>query len=241
MTNYIIEGGIDFYAEINNAISDKQSSDKQSSDKQSSDKQSSDNQSSDNQSSDNQSSDNQSSDDSKCLITKEPLIHNFITLPCGHKFNYLPLYKEILLQKINVSTFETVILLPHEIKCPYCRSKFDRLLPYINYEHVERLKGVNYPDSRCMKHRVCLWSMCEKNAYEHIDENISGAYCEVHWKQVLKTIKEQQFEMTEEMKQFAKNTSVIEMKKILREMKLIVSGNKKQLVIRIFENKCFIK
>ena len=35
-----------------------------------------------------------------CLISKEGLNDNFITLPCKHTFNYIPLYKEIILQKI---------------------------------------------------------------------------------------------------------------------------------------------
>jgi hypothetical protein len=210
---YVIEGGIDFYAEINNTgINNDQDS---------------------------------KEDDNICLITKEPLRHNFITLPCSHKFNYLALYKEILLQKLNISSFETVTLLINEIKCPYCRSKFDKLLPYINYEGVIREKGINFPDCKCMVHRTCLWelkngvkqgSTCNKKAYENLDESIPGAYCDAHWIQYV-NLQKQKNGFTKEMEDYSKKKSVIELKKILREMKLTISGNKKQLVIRIFENK----
>ena len=38
-------------------------------------------------------------DDSKCLITDAPLNAFHVELTCGHKFNYGPLYQEVLRQK----------------------------------------------------------------------------------------------------------------------------------------------
>ena len=38
-------------------------------------------------------------DDNKCLIDGLTLKKNFITLDCGHKFNYISLYNEIVYQK----------------------------------------------------------------------------------------------------------------------------------------------
>ena len=35
----------------------------------------------------------------RCLITDEPLRRDHITLQCGHQFNYIPLFKEVLFQK----------------------------------------------------------------------------------------------------------------------------------------------
>ena len=35
----------------------------------------------------------------RCLITDEILRRDHITLHCGHKFNYVPLFKEVLFQK----------------------------------------------------------------------------------------------------------------------------------------------
>ena len=34
-----------------------------------------------------------------CLISNTILEKNYITLECGHKFNYMPLYYELLYQK----------------------------------------------------------------------------------------------------------------------------------------------
>ncbi len=38
----------------------------------------------------------------KCLITDEKLTKDHITLKCGHKFNYVPLFKEVLFQKCSM-------------------------------------------------------------------------------------------------------------------------------------------
>lgn len=38
----------------------------------------------------------------RCLITDEPLRRDHITLQCGHKFNYVPLFKEVLFQKCSL-------------------------------------------------------------------------------------------------------------------------------------------
>jgi hypothetical protein len=35
----------------------------------------------------------------RCLITDEPLRRDHITLQCGHRFNYVPLFKDVLFQK----------------------------------------------------------------------------------------------------------------------------------------------
>lgn len=38
----------------------------------------------------------------KCLITDEPLRKDHITLICSHKFNYVPLFKEVVFQKCSL-------------------------------------------------------------------------------------------------------------------------------------------
>ena len=38
----------------------------------------------------------------RCLITDEPLRRDHITLQCGHQFNYIPLFKEVLFQKCSL-------------------------------------------------------------------------------------------------------------------------------------------
>jgi hypothetical protein len=38
----------------------------------------------------------------RCLITDEPLRRDHITLQCGHRFNYIPLFKDVLFQKCSL-------------------------------------------------------------------------------------------------------------------------------------------
>tara|TARA_R110002072_G_scaffold282731_1_gene445740 strand:- start:314 stop:1138 length:825 start_codon:yes stop_codon:yes gene_type:complete len=66
----------------------------------------------------------------ECLISNKPLDNNYITLDCNHKFNYQELYDEFKYQKTNKNYYDTSRPLPHQIKCPYCRSFTDKVLPY---------------------------------------------------------------------------------------------------------------
>ena len=222
--NYIIEGGIDFYNEINNITP------------------------------------NNDTLNNLCLITQEPLTINYIKLPCGHTFNYLPLYKEISVQKKNSTiknVFEIIKLNINEMKCPYCRLKIDNILPYIPFYQenedgkniIERINGVNSPERYCMKHKDCSWvfkqgkdegTKCLKNAYYR--NNINDTYCDMHWKKIdikhnekIETI-DKDIIWTDEMTKYSKTKSIDELKNILRKEFYKVGGNKKELVIRIFEN-----
>ena len=77
-----------------------------------------------------------------CLITKEPLEENYIKLKCGHSFNYIPLYNEINRQKrLNNQSMDDRRLLINQIKCPYCRSIHNYLIPYINIPSIVPLYG----------------------------------------------------------------------------------------------------
>jgi hypothetical protein len=79
-----------------------------------------------------------------CLITKEKLEPNHITLSCNHKFNYVPLYNEVVNQKNKQNNmYETTKLSANQIKCPYCRVLTNKLLPYIAYPSVKLIKNVN--------------------------------------------------------------------------------------------------
>lgn len=178
-----------------------------------------------------------------CLISKEELTDNFIKLPCNHTFNYFPLYKEVILQKISPNSLETSRLSPHQIRCPYCRTIVDNLLPFIPLVNVEKILNVNYPLNKCMKHLDCNKKLkngqfCTKTAYK-----INGqTYCDQHWKIINQKNQKNEdnennvIEWTDEMEKYSKEKSVIELKQILREKGLKVGGTKKELVIRIITN-----
>jgi len=177
-----------------------------------------------------------------CLISGEVLVRNAITLPCDHTFNYLPLHQEVHSQKKIYNSYDTNPVGAFQIKCPYCRRKTNRLLPYIPAEGItERIKGVTGPEAHCMSHKSCSWvfkrgkksgQCCEKNAFE----SDHGTLCESHWKRTVKT-SSNVFDWTEEMQTCFEKYKVLELKNLLREKKLTVGGAKKDLVIRLITNK----
>ena len=87
--------------------------------------------------------------DNICFITYEPLIDNFVTMECRHKFNYIPLYNDLIKQKYFTNIMEESRLKINEIRCPYCRSISTQLIPF--YENfcivkdvfVRKIIGVN--------------------------------------------------------------------------------------------------
>ena len=89
--------------------------------------------------------DSDDDDDNKCLISRNILDNTKITLPCNHSFNYLPLYKEVFNQKKKIKVTEIIRLRYNQIKCPYCRTIHDYLIPYKQMEGVELIYGINSP------------------------------------------------------------------------------------------------
>jgi uncharacterized Zn finger protein (UPF0148 family) len=81
-----------------------------------------------------------------CLITNAPLTENWVKMECNHKFNYVPLYNDILNHKKNFNKLERRILKSGEIRCPYCRNIQNTLLPYHDISGVKLTHGVNYFD-----------------------------------------------------------------------------------------------
>lgn len=105
---------------------------------------------------------NTENEENCCLLTKEPLQHIHIVLACGHKFNYIPLYREVIAQKtVGLSSSGYYIshsLKKNEIKCPYCRNIQDKLLPYLEYDGIKKIVNVNYPTKLSMTTQPCIYS-----------------------------------------------------------------------------------
>jgi hypothetical protein len=87
-----------------------------------------------------------------CLLTNRPLVYGHIQLPCGHKYNFFPLYNETLYQKTNPAFVKNIYNVPvgkDKIKCPYCRTiHLNSLLPYV--VNGKRVVGINSPVSACI-------------------------------------------------------------------------------------------
>ena len=115
MKKYIVEGGIDFFAELYKSLDDDENNNKTE------------------------------EDNNKCLITNQPLTDKFVELSCGHKFNYLPLYNDVLNHKKKFNNMEgsATRLKLNEMRCPYCRKKSTGVLPYYEELNLPKVSGVN--------------------------------------------------------------------------------------------------
>ena len=173
----------------------------------------------------------------KCLIGRNALTNNYIRLDCNHEFNYIELYNEIVYQKIK-KTQDNIHLKLNEIKCPYCRNVTPKLLPYYKYYGVKPLKGVNYPFNLCMTINKCdyISRQTNKKCNESACITKFGCFCNKH----IKFLKEDEIileSLDNEQLNIYKKKTVIELKKILQLNYLNISGNKNDLINRIFINK----
>jgi hypothetical protein len=107
--------------------------------------------------SDNDSDNTDSNEDNKCLISRDLLDTTKVTLPCKHSFNYVPLYKEVFNQKKKLTVTEVVRLRYNQIKCPYCRTIHNYLIPYKNIDGVELVHGVNSPRKYAYYEKECSY------------------------------------------------------------------------------------
>jgi len=76
-----------------------------------------------------------------CMITHTPLQNSYVTLECGHMFNYDAIFNDIYNHKKQFHTLETSRLKEHQIRCPYCRNIQNTLLPH--YPGKRKVSGVN--------------------------------------------------------------------------------------------------
>lgn len=126
MPKYIIEGSLDFYNELYKSLDDPI----------------------------NEKIDKNAVNE-LCLITNAPLTENFVTLGCNHKFNYEAIYNDIYSHKKNYNSMERLAVKQKQIRCPYCRTIHNELLPYI--EGYQKVHGVNH--------------------FDETQENVSQSYC----------------------------------------------------------------
>lgn len=173
------------------------------------------------------------SSNEKCLISNEDLKSNYITLDCGHKYNYLDLYNEIVYQKTK-KILDNRILKINEIKCPYCRNISNKLLPYYEYYNVHYIRGVNGPQNMCMINNYCEYinkktkTKCNNSAC--ITKN--GILCNKHFK-YRKDDEDLLNDFNIEKYKYLNKMNIKELKEELKKYKLKVSGVKKDLVERL--------
>jgi hypothetical protein len=141
MNKYNIEGGINFFEELYKSLDIDESEEKTEEDK------------------------------NNCLITNQPLSDKHVILNCGHKFNYIPLYHDILNHKKKFNHMEGSVSKLHanEIRCPYCRKKQTGLLPYYEEFGLQKVSGVNFYDVN--KQTTCSNFKLHKCEYQSLNQN----------------------------------------------------------------------
>ena len=170
-----------------------------------------------------------------CLIDGLKLQSNFITLECGHKFNYMSLYNEIYYQKTK-KILDNARLKINEIKCPYCRNITHNLLPYFRYYNVECVKGINFPHSLSIKLNECQYidkknNKCTNNACI----TKFGIFCNKHCKYT----KQEELileKINNEFYKIYKKKTLKELKEELKNNKLKLAGIKDDLIKRLYIN-----
>jgi hypothetical protein len=107
-----------------------------------------------------------------CLITNQPLTDKHIIMSCGHKFNYIAIYKDIInhKQKFNKMEGGNGRLNTNQIRCPYCRKKQDTLLPYYEELGLAKVNGVNFYDPT-VEQTSNHYNKGNKCAYKFPNEN----------------------------------------------------------------------
>ena len=196
-------------------------------------------------------SDDDESDIERCLISNKPLEINYITLNCNHKFNYKNIYNEVCKQKCRINTLETQRLKLNQIKCPYCREITNNLLPYIEGENIEKKRGVNYPSVYSLSLFKCNYIFksgknknckCNANAWNFNEKE--GWLCKTHNNIIIKKLDKKEKENKKEdiinekgeiYKKYLKITNN-NLKILLKNNNLKLSGNKKDLIMRLIDN-----
>lgn len=181
-------------------------------------------------------------DDNKCLISNEELTDNNIELICGHKFNYLPLYYEIFFQKYK-QIHQNDLLKINQIRCPYCRTITNNILPFYSIYPVKKINGITIPEKYSMEINKCQYvkknkTTCNKNAFK-----FNNMYCcNIHFNKIKLNNEETSLNNNHEkvaldydinLYNQYKKMKVVELKELLKHKQHHIYGNKETLIKRL--------
>jgi hypothetical protein len=194
MNKYTVEGGIDFFSELKKLKDDPNDAE------------------------------NMNNDNSNvCLITQEKLEEYFVTMSCGHKFNYEPLFKYLFNHKKKFNKMEIHHVKVYEIICPYCRNKQVGLLPYYEELNLPKVYGVNYIDYPFDDVILCEYSdtiKCPQIGAKIMGNNYGydKHYCDFHKKIVISAAKAE-IKKAKQLEKEQIKQSKLELKQKLKEQK----------------------
>lgn len=102
-----------------------------------------------------------------------------IQLECGHKFDAIGIYNEVIRQKKHPPSTETQILRKNEIKCPLCRQVQPRLLT--PHSDCPPVVGVNSPLKLCSFPHKCEYVFSKgKKTGQRCNRGCVGEHCSQH-------------------------------------------------------------
>ena len=116
----------------------------------------------------------------QCEIDHIKLDEHYITLECGHTFNYEAIFNAI---KENKHLKFYSKLNTEQIKCPYCRNIQNKILPYYKNILNEKIHGVNYPEEFTMTNNLCDYKFKSgKNKGRVCENKCYFTKCNTHFK-----------------------------------------------------------
>lgn len=119
-----------------------------------------------------------------CLISNLPLEDNFVKLKCNHIFNYESIFNEVKNQK-KYNQLEVCRLKNNQIKCPYCRTVQDGLLPSII--GFPKIRYVNHPSNMQYLPCSCVYKFLSgKRKGEFCGKGCLLTFCTQHEKIIAK-------------------------------------------------------
>jgi hypothetical protein len=135
-------------------------------------------------------------DEKICCISHLPLEEDFVTLECGHTYNYVYLFHELYNKRFNTYFSALPKNLVIRLRCPYCRTTQKTVIPYSEKRKFGKIYGIN--DLNCEDYKN-VWKckyvkkskvVCNCNYVLPLKET-GIYYCEKHYKSSLnKYIKE---------------------------------------------------
>ena len=175
--------------------------------------------------------------ESTCLLAGESLGANHVTAPCGHRFNYLPLFLEARAQLNQPRPYDTDYVGRGQMRCPYCRQVSNGVLPYVPTLVADKVKNVNWPPGRAIAHRRCdqilargpkAGQACAAPGFECDGVSL----CVRHWQQRVK--REAAWgECTPELIALLRKETIMSLRAKLRARRAPIHGSKLALGARL--------
>ncbi len=117
----------------------------------------------------------------QCEIDHIDLEEYYITLECGHTFNYEAIFNAVNENKNSCTHYSK--LTRYQIKCPYCRNIQNKLLPYYKTLLNKKIYGVNHPDQYTMYNNLCDYKFKSgKNKGHQCGNKCYFTKCNTHFK-----------------------------------------------------------